>query len=75
MTGTKAPFVPTLTRVSYSVAEFADVCGMSEQVIRDHIAAGNLVPTYTAPAENRVRRKTYITLEEGLRWLRELPNE
>jgi predicted transcriptional regulator len=57
------------TRTAYTVAEWAQACGLGETTIREHIANGNLVASYPTKA------KAIIPLEEGLRWLRTLPTE
>jgi hypothetical protein len=61
-------FVITFDRAAYSVPEWAKACGRGETVVYKHIEAGNLVPQYPDS-------KAMITLEEGLRWLRSLPDE
>ena len=70
MTRATAPFAPTFTRANYTVAEWAEACGVGETRIREALADGNLVPTYFDPPETAKRRTTYISLEDGLHWLR-----
>lgn len=57
------------TRPAYSVAEFAKAVGLSETVIRDHIAAGDLVTVWPT------KTKQIVRLEDGLRWLASLPTD
>lgn len=57
------------TKPAYSVKEFAEAVGLGETTIRDHINDGNLVSKWPT------KTKQIITLEEGLRWLRTLPDE
>lgn len=61
-------FTVTFTRPSYTVAEWAEACGIGETTIREHEKDGKL--TFSYP-----NTKAIITLEEGLRWLRTLPTE
>jgi len=75
MTRAKAAFAPTFTRAMYTVPEWAEACGIGETRVREHIADGNLVPSYLDPVESGKRRTMYIPLEEGLRWIRTLPTE
>lgn len=55
-------------RLSYSIPNFAKAVDVSVEKVRQHIERGNLVKTY-------IDTKPVIRREEGLRWLRTLPNE
>ena len=57
-----------LEKLAYTIPNFAAAVDLSVTSIRDHIDAGNLVPSYP-------NRKPIITKAEGERWLRTLPNE
>lgn len=57
------------TRPAYSVKEFAEAVGLSETVIRDHIAAGDLISVWPT------KTKQIVRLEDGLKWLETLPTE
>lgn len=63
------PITATFDRPAYTVAQWAKAVGLGETTIRQHIDNKTLIPSY--PTES----KMIITLEEGLRWLRTLPNE
>ncbi|MCU1409479.1 MAG: hypothetical protein JWR04_186 [Rhodoglobus sp.] len=68
MTRAKKTVAMTFTRTAYTVAEWAEACGVGETTIREHITDGNLVPAYPTS-------RAIIPIEEGLRWLRTLPSE
>lgn len=74
MTRSTVAFSPSFTRVQYTVAEWSVACGLGETKVRDHIESGNLVPHYLDEDKGQ-RRTKYISLEEGLRWIRTLPRE
>lgn len=57
------------TRPAYTVAEFAKAVGLGETTIREHIDRNELVTVWPT------KTKQIVTLEDGLRWLRSLPNE
>jgi len=57
-----------LNQLAYSLPNFAKAVDVSLQHIRNQIAEGYLVPSYTGA-------KPLITREEGERWLRSLPPE
>lgn len=65
---TTEAFEITFDRPAYTVAEFARAVGLGETTIREHIEDNKLIASYP-------NSKAIITLEEGLRWLRTLPNE
>lgn len=56
-------------RLAYSIAEFAGAVGLSTQTIRNLVHDNYLTVVYPTPS----RSKALITREEGLRWLRSLP--
>lgn len=56
-------------RLAYSIAEFAAAVGLSTQMIRNLVRDNYLTVVYPTPS----RSKALITREEGLRWLRSLP--
>lgn len=58
---------PKFTKLSYTVKEFAAATSYGETTIKEAIAANTLSLSYA-------NSKGVITLEEGLRWLRELPD-
>lgn len=58
--------VPELDQLAYSIPHFAKAVDLSEQQLRNHIAAGDLVPSYSGS-------KPLILREEGERFLRSLP--
>ncbi|HEY4267564.1 MAG TPA: hypothetical protein VGM94_05165 [Galbitalea sp.] len=60
--------IPVLDKLAYSIPNFAEAVDLSVTTIRDHIDAGNLVPSYP-------NSKPIITRAEGERWLRSLPAE
>lgn len=57
-----------LDKLAYSIPNFASCVDLSIQQVRNHIAAGELVPSYSGA-------KPLIMREEGLRFLRSLPAE
>lgn len=59
---------PTLDKLAYSIPNFAVAVDLSIEKIRQHIARGELVPSY-------VDSKPLIMREEGERWLRSRPAE
>jgi hypothetical protein len=62
---------PVLSKLAYSLDEFADAVSLSKAQLRKHIdgtADPVLVPSYSGS-------KPLITREEGERWLRALPSE
>lgn len=66
MTGDRSEVV--LDKLAYSIPNFAQAVDLSIQQVRNHIAAGELVPSYSGA-------KPLIMREEGERWLRSLPAE
>lgn len=56
-----------LERLAYSIPSFAAACDLSVDTIRKHIADGNLVVGYSGT-------KPIIEREEGIRFLRALPD-
>jgi hypothetical protein len=56
-------------RLAYSIPNFATAVGLSDDTIRKAIDSGDLIPSLPT----RAGRKPIITREEGLRWLRSLP--
>ena len=60
--------VPTLTKLAYSLDEFAEAVSLSKAQVRKHMAAGDLVPSYSGT-------KPIVTLEEARRFLEALPAE
>lgn len=58
----------TLTKLAYSLPNFAEAVDMSLESVRQQIRDGYLVPAYP-------NSKPIISAEEGLRWLRSLPAE
>ncbi|MCT9620735.1 hypothetical protein [Curtobacterium sp. C2H10] len=58
-------------RLAYSIPNFATAVDLSVDTIRKAIDSGDLIPAYPTKAG----RKPIITREEGLRWLRSLPQE
>lgn len=59
---------PVLDKLAYSIPNFAAAVDLSIETVRQHIAAGELVPSY-------VNTKPLIMREEGERWLRSRPAE
>lgn len=59
---------PVLTKLAYSIPNFAKAVDLSIEKVRQHIERGELVPSY-------VDSKPLITQEEGMRWLRARPAE
>lgn len=59
---------PVLDKIAYSLPNFAAAVDLSLEKIRQHIARGELVPSY-------VDSKPLIMREEGERWLRSRPTE
>lgn len=59
---------PTLDKLAYTIPNFADAVDLGIEKIRQHIARGELVPSY-------VDSKPLIMREEGERWLRSRPAE
>lgn len=57
-----------LDKLAYSIPSFAAAVDLSVQQVRNHIAANELVPSYSGS-------KPLILREEGERWLRTLPSE
>lgn len=57
-----------LEQLAYSIPNFAKAVDVSLEKVRQHIDRGNLVKSY-------IDSKPVILREEGLRWLRSLPNE
>lgn len=60
--------VPVLSKLAYSVDEFAELVSLSKSSIQKAIARGELVPAYSGT-------KPLITRAEGERWLGSLPAE
>lgn len=63
--------VPVLSKLAYTLDEFAEAVSLSKAQIRKHVdgrAEPTLVPSYSGT-------KPLITREEGERWLRSLPSE
>lgn len=58
----------TLEKLAYSIPNFAAAVDLSIEKVRQHIARGELVPSY-------VDSKPLIMREEGERWLRARPAE
>jgi len=58
----------TLDKIAYSIPNFAAAVDLSIEKVRQHIARGELVPSY-------VDSKPLIMREEGERWLRSRPTE
>ncbi|WIE69215.1 hypothetical protein [Curtobacterium sp. MCLR17_054] len=58
-------------RLAYSIPNFANAVDLSVDTIRKAIDNGDLIPSYPTKAG----RKPIIMQEEGLRWLRSLPQE
>ena len=58
----------TLDKLAYSIPNFAKAVDLSIEKVRQHIARGELVPSY-------VDSKPLIMREEGERWLRARPAE
>jgi hypothetical protein len=58
----------TLSKLAYSLDEFAEAVSLSKAQLRKHIDAGDLVPSYSGS-------KPLITRAEGERWLATLPAE
>lgn len=58
----------TLDKIAYSIPNFAAAVDLSIEKVRQHIARGELVPSY-------VDSKPLIMREEGERWLRARPAE
>lgn len=58
----------TLDKLAYSIPNFARAVDVSIEKVRQHIERGDLVKSY-------VDSKPVILREEGMRWLRSLPNE
>lgn len=58
----------TLDKLAYSLPNFAKAVDLSLEKVRQHIARGELVPSY-------VDSKPLIMREEGERWLRSRPAE
>lgn len=58
----------TLDKLAYTIPNFASAVDLSIEKIRQHIARGELVPSY-------VDSKPLIMREEGERWLRSRPAE
>ncbi|MFJ3319379.1 hypothetical protein [Curtobacterium sp. NPDC086286] len=56
-------------RLAYSIPNFATAVDLSVDTIRKAIDSGDLIPSLPT----RAGRKPIITREEGLRWLRSLP--
>ena len=59
---------PVLDKLAYSIPNFAKAVDLSIEKVRQHIARGELVPSY-------VDSKPLIMREEGERWLRARPAE
>lgn len=59
---------PVLTKLAYSLDEFAVAVSLSKAQVRKHMAAGDLVPSYSGT-------KPIVTLEEARRFLESLPAE
>lgn len=57
-----------LDKLAYSIPNFAKAVDLSIEKVRQHIAKGELVPSY-------VDSKPLIRREEGERWLRARPAE
>jgi hypothetical protein len=68
MTRPKPPIEIGFTKPSYTIAEWAQACSMSEQFIRDEVKADRLVARY--PHSSAV-----IFLEDGLAWFRRMPTQ
>lgn len=66
MTAQTSP--PVLDKIAYSLPNFAAAVDLSIEKVRQHIARGELVPSY-------VDSKPLIMREEGERWLRSRPAE
>lgn len=62
------PETHVLDKLAYSIPNFATAVDVSIEKVRQHIDRGNLVKSY-------IDSKPVILREEGLRWLRSLPNE
>lgn len=61
----------TLTKLSYSVKEFAEITGISEDILKRHINGETDTPLVVSyPSAKRM-----ITAAEGERWLASLPKE
>lgn len=58
-----------IDRLAYSIPNFATSVDLSVDTIRKPIDSGDLIPSLAT----RAGRKPIITGEEGLRWLRSLP--
>lgn len=61
-------FVIKFDRPAYTRVEWAKACGYGITTIKDAITDGKLVESFA-------NTKGVITLEEGMRWLRSLPQE
>ncbi len=59
---------PILDKLAYSIPNFAAAVDVSIEKVRQQIDRGYLVKSY-------IDSKPVILREEGLRWLRSLPNE
>ncbi|WP_440711822.1 hypothetical protein [Herbiconiux sp. YIM B11900] len=55
-------------KLAYTIPHFAEAVDLSVSTVYGAINSDELVPVYPA------KRKPLITLEEGLRWLRSLPD-
>lgn len=55
-------------RLAYSVPEFAELVGLSDEQIYKHIARGDLTPKFSG-------RKRIIPVAEAERFIAELPDE
>lgn len=60
--------VSVLSKLAYSLDEFAEAVSLSKAQLRKHIERGELVPAYSGT-------KPLITRAEGERWLSTLPAE
>ena len=58
----------TLTKLAYSLDEFAEAVSLSKAQVRKHIDAGDLTPSYSGT-------KPIIPLDEARRFLEALPAE
>ena len=57
---------PVLTKLAYSLDEFAVAVSLSKAQLRKHIDAGDLVPSYSGA-------KPIVPLDEAQRFLATLP--
>lgn len=59
---------PKLEKLAYTLQEFAEAVSLSDEQLRYHIKRNELVPRYSGT-------KPLITVAEGERFLRSLPEE